>query len=145
VESESPAPETARAPEVQEELAAVETPVLPPASVSSPPPESPLVERSEFFYAVHAASFRTMRRAREYGAELAEQTGDVARVVVAELGSGRWHRVLLGEFDSRRAARKRAEAIEAEYGLKDLRALRVTRPDEDETIGDPLIARGERE
>ncbi len=107
-----------------------------------PPTASALQPPSEFFYVVHAASFRQMERARTYGKTLEGRTGDVLRVVAVDIASGRWHRILLGEFPTRDAAKERAAELEGQFGLKELRTLRLQRSPENEPGGDSMIARG---
>jgi type II secretory pathway predicted ATPase ExeA len=106
------------------------------ATASAPEPPS------EFFYVVHAASFRQQERARAYGKTLEERTGEVLRVVAADIASGHWHRILLGDFPTRDAANERAAELEGQFGLKELRTLRLRRSPENDPTDDSMIARG---
>jgi type II secretory pathway predicted ATPase ExeA len=117
----------------------------PPVAAGQPAAASEPTPPREFFYVVHAASFRERERATTYGKSLHERTGETLRVVPAEIASGRWHRILLGEFATRAAANERATELEGRFGLRDLRTLRLQRAPEGEPGGKAVIARGDGE
>ncbi|MBZ0267987.1 SPOR domain-containing protein, partial [bacterium] len=54
--------------------------------------------------AVHVASFRTSDRAEILAGQLAERLHTVTEIAPADLQTGRWYRVLVGDFATREDA-----------------------------------------
>jgi type II secretory pathway predicted ATPase ExeA/septal ring-binding cell division protein DamX len=81
-------------------------------------------------FAIQIASFRNAGRARDYARSHRERTGEATRVSPTEVETGLWHRVLVGEFDTREDVTARMEELREEGDFSFLRIVRLI-PGED--------------
>jgi cell division septation protein DedD len=81
-------------------------------------------------FAIQIASFRNADRARDYARTYRDRTGERTRVSPTEVETGLWHRVLVGEFETREEVSARMEELRDEGDFSFLRTVRLI-PGED--------------
>jgi hypothetical protein len=92
------------------------------AALGAPPPAAK-AEAAARGYALHLASFRRRAGARRMARELGAK-GVAARVQAVDLGAkGRWYRVLVGRFPSRKQAQAQGEKLKRAGSISSFRVI----------------------
>jgi len=83
-------------------------------------------------HAIHVTSFRDADRSRDFAEGLRAQTGESVRILPSETDTGRWYRVLLGQYESREVAIDRIAVLRQHQDATFMRPVRLAHSDEEQ-------------